>query len=74
MAIGTHAGKAKKVSDILEEEGARKERKKPVTVYLPISLYRKLRLYCFDHETSMSTLLSDMCKERMDKEGQQAGR
>ena len=54
--------------------GYRKERKKPVTVYLPISLYRKLRLYGFDHETSMSTLLGDMCKERMDKEGSQAGR
>lgn len=74
MAIGTHAGTAKQVSDILEEEGTRKERKKPVTVYLPISLYKKLRLYCFGHETSMSTLLSDMCKERMDKEGPQAGR
>ena len=74
MAIGTHNGKAKKVSDILEEEGARKEKKKSVTVYLPVSLYRKLRLYCFDHETSMSTLLGDMCKERMDKEGPQAGR
>lgn len=74
MAIGTHNGKAKKVSDILEEEGARKEKKKPVTVYLPVSLYRKLRLYCFDHETSMSTLLGDMCKERMDKEGPQTGR
>lgn len=48
--------------------GYRKERKKPVTVYLPISLYS------FDHETSMSTLLGDMCKERMDKEGPQAGR
>ena len=74
MAIGTHTGTAKKVKDILEEEGAKKERKKPVTVYLPISLYKKLRLYCFDHETSMSTLLSDMCKERMDKEGAKASR
>lgn len=68
MAIATRKGASKQVKDILDEDAKEKERIKRVTVYLPESLYKEIRRYCFERETTMAAFLRDLGKEKMDEE------
>lgn len=65
MPIAARKGAKKKVDEILNEEKSRKEKNKRIVVYMPESMYKDFKRYCFDRETSMATELRDMCRTRL---------